>query len=59
MAGDGSIDRLTEIPEVLESHHVVGDDCWIFKVAVPDVGRLEEIPGSMNALPPRWSCPPR
>lgn len=47
---EGSIDRLAEIPEVLESHHVVGDDCWIFKVAVPDVGRLEEILGSMTAL---------
>lgn len=48
--GNASIRRLMEIPEVLETHHVVGDDCWIFKVAVPDVGRLEEILTRMTEL---------
>lgn len=48
--GKDSIRRLMEIPEVLETHHVVGDDCWIFKVAVPDVARLEEILTEMTEL---------
>lgn len=29
-------------------HHVVGEDCWIFKIAVPGVGRLEEILADMT-----------
>ncbi len=40
---DDAVRQLMAIPEVLECHHVVGDDCWIFKVAVPDVTRLEEV----------------
>ncbi|GIH80160.1 Lrp/AsnC family transcriptional regulator [Planobispora longispora] len=30
-------------PEILEAHHVVGEDCWILKVAVRDTGHLEEL----------------
>lgn len=37
-----------EIPEVLETRHVVGDGCWNFKLAVRDVGRLEEIFAAMT-----------
>ena len=29
------------MPEVLECHHVTGEDCYIMKVAVPSVRELE------------------
>lgn len=35
--------RVAEIPEVLEAHHVAGEDCLLVKVRVPDteaLGRL-------------------
>ncbi|WP_432127363.1 Lrp/AsnC family transcriptional regulator [Streptomyces sp. bgisy082] len=35
--------ELTARPEVLEVHHVVGEDCWILKVAVTDTVHLEEV----------------
>ncbi|MFJ3501229.1 MULTISPECIES: Lrp/AsnC family transcriptional regulator [unclassified Streptomyces] len=35
--------ELTARPEVLEVHHVVGEDCWILKVAVTDTAHLEEV----------------
>ncbi|MER7622831.1 Lrp/AsnC family transcriptional regulator [Streptomyces sp. NPDC126503] len=35
--------ELTGRPEILEAHHVVGEDCWILKVAVTDTAHLEEI----------------
>ncbi|RKT12044.1 AsnC family transcriptional regulator [Streptomyces sp. 1114.5] len=30
-------------PEVLEVHHVIGEDCWVFKVAARDTAHLEEL----------------
>ncbi|MFE7774592.1 Lrp/AsnC family transcriptional regulator [Streptomyces sp. NPDC057445] len=30
-------------PEVVEAHHVVGEDCWILKVAVTDTEHLEDV----------------
>jgi Lrp/AsnC family leucine-responsive transcriptional regulator len=30
-------------PEITEVHHVVGEDCWILKVAVQDTVHLEEV----------------
>ncbi|WP_420791163.1 Lrp/AsnC family transcriptional regulator [Streptomyces sp. NRRL S-350] len=30
-------------PEVLEVHHVIGEDCWVFKVAARDTTHLEEL----------------
>ncbi|MBD0710682.1 AsnC family transcriptional regulator [Streptomyces sp. CBMA291] len=42
--------ELTERPEVLEVHHVVGEDCWILKVAVTDTGHLEEMLERTSAL---------
>ncbi|WP_243794717.1 Lrp/AsnC family transcriptional regulator [Saccharopolyspora gloriosae] len=47
---DEGVQNLLGIPEVLETHHVVGEDCWIFKVAVPDVGRLEEVLAEMTEV---------
>ncbi|MFJ8644793.1 Lrp/AsnC family transcriptional regulator [Streptomyces sp. NPDC093546] len=37
-------------PEVLEAHHVVGEDCWILKVAVTDTGHLEDVLEQTSAL---------
>ncbi|MCM2420099.1 Lrp/AsnC family transcriptional regulator [Streptomyces sp. RKAG293] len=37
-------------PEILEVHHVVGEDCWIIKVAVADTSHLEEILEQISAL---------
>lgn len=42
-SGHRDVRELLRLPEIMETHHVVGEDCWIFKVAVPDVGRLEEV----------------
>ncbi|GAA5707979.1 HTH-type transcriptional regulator LrpC [Streptomyces avermitilis] len=37
-------------PEITEVHHVVGEDCWILKVAVADTLHLEEILEQTSAL---------
>ncbi|GAA4899893.1 Lrp/AsnC family transcriptional regulator [Streptomyces coeruleoprunus] len=37
-------------PEILEAHHVVGEDCWILKVAVRDTVHLEEVLEQTSAL---------
>ncbi len=37
-------------PDVLECHHVAGDDCYILKVAVSGVDKLQE---TLRALRPR------
>ncbi|MFE7229064.1 Lrp/AsnC family transcriptional regulator [Streptomyces sp. NPDC002405] len=35
--------ELIDRPEITEVHHVVGEDCWILKVAVTDTVHLEEV----------------
>ena len=42
--------ELTGRPEILEAHHVVGEDCWFLKVAVTDTLHLEEILEQTSAL---------
>ncbi|MFJ3904730.1 Lrp/AsnC family transcriptional regulator [Streptomyces sp. NPDC090025] len=42
--------ELLDRPEVREAHHVVGEDCWILKVAVTDTVHLEEILEQTSAL---------
>ncbi|MCX2181756.1 Lrp/AsnC family transcriptional regulator [Streptomyces sp. SKN60] len=37
-------------PEIREAHHVVGEDCWILKVAVTDTVHLEEVLELTSAL---------
>ncbi|MFI9807566.1 Lrp/AsnC family transcriptional regulator [Streptomyces sp. NPDC052301] len=37
-------------PEITEAHHVVGEDCWILKIAVTDTGHLEEVLEQTSAL---------
>jgi Lrp/AsnC family leucine-responsive transcriptional regulator len=44
------IRKLAEHPDILECHHVAGEDCYILKVAVPSIDRLE---GVLRALRPR------
>ncbi|MEU2283618.1 Lrp/AsnC family transcriptional regulator [Streptomyces sp. NPDC013178] len=36
--------------EITEVHHVVGEDCWILKVAVRDTVHLEEVLEEVSAL---------
>lgn len=42
--------ELIERPEITEVHHVVGEDCWILKVAVTDTVHLEEVLEEISAL---------
>ncbi len=42
--------ELIERPEITEVHHVVGEDCWILKVAVHDTVHLEEVLEAVSAL---------
>ena len=42
--------ELLALPEITEAHHVVGEDCWILKVAVEDTLHLEEILERTSAL---------
>jgi Lrp/AsnC family transcriptional regulator, leucine-responsive regulatory protein len=42
--GEARVARaLAEIPEVLEVHHVAGDDCLLLKIRVRDAGHLSQI----------------
>lgn len=36
-------EAVAEMPEVLECHHITGDDCYVLKVAVASVHALEEL----------------
>ena len=42
--------ELMERPEITEVHHVVGEDCWILKVAVTDTVHLEEVLEAISVL---------
>ncbi|MEV7024268.1 Lrp/AsnC family transcriptional regulator [Kitasatospora sp. NPDC093558] len=42
--------ELLHRPEVLEVHHVLGEDCWIFKIAARDTAHLEELIELMSTL---------
>ncbi|WP_083977448.1 Lrp/AsnC family transcriptional regulator [Kitasatospora azatica] len=35
--------ELVRRPEILEVHHVIGEDCWIFRIVARDTGHLEEL----------------
>ncbi|MFF5584942.1 Lrp/AsnC family transcriptional regulator [Streptomyces hygroscopicus] len=43
-------DLVEEMPEILEAHHVTGDDCFIIKVAARSMRHLEEVSGRIGAL---------
>ncbi|MER6123784.1 Lrp/AsnC family transcriptional regulator [Streptomyces sp. NPDC001795] len=42
--------ELIDRPEIIEVHHVVGEDCWILKVAVANTVHLEEVLEQTSAL---------
>ncbi|NWF30548.1 Lrp/AsnC family transcriptional regulator [Streptomyces sp. PKU-EA00015] len=43
-------DLLDTTPEILEAHHVTGDDCFVLKVAARSMRHLEEVSGRVGAL---------
>ncbi|MFF0474620.1 Lrp/AsnC family transcriptional regulator [Streptomyces sp. NPDC004284] len=43
-------DLLDATPEVLEAHHVTGDDCFVLKVAARSMKHLEGITGKISTL---------
>ncbi|GGU91368.1 transcriptional regulator [Streptomyces albospinus] len=43
-------DLLETTPEILEAHHVTGDDCFVIKVAARSMKHLEEVSGRIGAL---------
>ncbi|MFJ9690751.1 Lrp/AsnC family transcriptional regulator [Kitasatospora sp. NPDC101183] len=42
--------ELLHRPEILEVHHVIGEDCWIFKLAARDTTHLEELIDLLSTL---------
>ncbi|WP_418955817.1 Lrp/AsnC family transcriptional regulator [Streptomyces tritici] len=43
-------DLLDTTPEILEAHHVTGDDCFVLKVAARSMTHLEQVAGKVGAL---------
>ncbi|MFF8380041.1 Lrp/AsnC family transcriptional regulator [Streptomyces sp. NPDC015661] len=43
-------DLIDTTPEVLEAHHVTGDDCFVLKVAARSMKHLEGITGKIATL---------
>ncbi|MFG2113646.1 Lrp/AsnC family transcriptional regulator [Streptomyces sp. NPDC048718] len=43
-------DLVEAMPEILEAHHVTGDDCFVIKVAARSMRHLEEIAGRIGGL---------
>ncbi len=41
---------LAGIPEVIEAHHVTGDDCFIMKVVATNMKHLERVSGRIGTL---------
>jgi Lrp/AsnC family leucine-responsive transcriptional regulator len=41
---------LADLPEVIEAHHVTGDDCFIMKVVATSMKHLEQISGTVGTL---------
>lgn len=43
-------DLLADLPEVIEAHHVTGDDCFIMKVVATSMKHLEQVSGKIGTL---------
>ncbi|MFJ6655598.1 Lrp/AsnC family transcriptional regulator [Streptomyces sp. NPDC091377] len=43
-------DLVAATPEILEAHHVTGDDCFVVKVAARSMRHLEEVTGRIAGL---------
>jgi Lrp/AsnC family leucine-responsive transcriptional regulator len=41
---------LADIPEVIEAHHVTGDDCFVLKVIATSMRHLEQVSGRIGTL---------
>jgi Lrp/AsnC family leucine-responsive transcriptional regulator len=41
---------LAGLPEVIEAHHVTGDDCFIMKVVATSMKHLEQVSGKIGTL---------
>ncbi|MDR4534373.1 Lrp/AsnC family transcriptional regulator [Glutamicibacter sp. PS] len=39
-----------QMPEIIEAHHVTGDDCFIMKVIAGDMRHLEQLSGRVGSL---------
>ena len=43
-------DLLAATPEVIEAHHVTGEDCFVLKVVATSMRHLEEVSGRIGGL---------
>ncbi|MDJ0383582.1 Lrp/AsnC family transcriptional regulator [Streptomyces sp. G-G2] len=43
-------DLLSTTPDILEAHHVTGDDCFVLKVAARSMSHLEQVAGKIAGL---------
>ncbi|MTD14725.1 winged helix-turn-helix transcriptional regulator [Nakamurella sp. YIM 132087] len=43
-------DLLAVTPEIVEAHHVTGDDCFVLKVVATSMGHLEQVSGRVGTL---------
>ncbi|ESP96903.1 Lrp/AsnC family transcriptional regulator [Streptomyces sp. CHA1] len=43
-------DLVAATPQILEAHHVTGDDCFLLKVAARSMRHLEEVTGRISGL---------
>lgn len=43
-------DLVDAMPEIMEAHHVTGDDCFVIKVSARSMSHLEEISGKIGTL---------
>ncbi len=43
-------DLLAATPEVIEAHHVTGDDCFVLKVIATSMRHLEQVSGRIGTL---------
>ncbi|MEE4492668.1 Lrp/AsnC family transcriptional regulator [Streptomyces sp. NPDC050529] len=43
-------DLLDTTPEIVEAHHVTGDDCFVLKVTAHSMRHLEAVTGKIGAL---------
>jgi Lrp/AsnC family transcriptional regulator, leucine-responsive regulatory protein len=41
---------LDTTPEIIEAHHVTGEDCFVLKVLARSMGHLEEVTGRISGL---------
>jgi Lrp/AsnC family leucine-responsive transcriptional regulator len=45
-------DLIAKMPEVIEAHHVTGDDCFVLKVLTLSMRHLEQVTGRLAGLGP-------